>query len=1003
MTIRGRLQLLAAAMLLPYLLYAAYSVWDVHERAVREAIAQSDRDARRVARVLEVHVDRIGALLGAADALAGGPRADPAEVEARLRRLGFEAPEAVSALVLFSTDGRVKAATTWSPEERERINVSDRDYFMNALRTGALAIGAPIQARGTGRWVVPLARPAIDEGSVYGVLAASVELEALESILVTRIDAADQLLIVATDRGVAFAGVPGGLSMRGRDVGAQPYFRVARDGADYVGRATSDDGVERFAASVPVANAPWQVFVGTPVQTALQPAYASLREHLLVAALMLVLAVPAAWWFGRGLVLPILRLRQGVNALARGELAHRIEAHASGEVAALAADINTMAAKLGEAERRLRSLAALSSDFFWETDPGNTFTRLEGEVGKALGIPAQEALHRPVWELGLRVNGDLAAHLQVLERREPFRDVEFVRLAPGAGIAAVLMVSGEPRFGEDGRFLGYRGVARDVTERSRLAAEVTRAHSSLARSEERLRSVVEMSSDWIWETDPEHRVTYVSSGVERALGVEAKPALGRTRWEGPFLNMSEADWAAHRAQLDQRAPFHDLRLERLNRAGRRTVQSVSGRPVFTPGGEFLGYRGVGRDITAQVEAERALLAERDRLARVLETMAEGLSILDAGGRYALVNASAERILGVRREALIGRAFTDVPWTREPVEGERGGTPQDVFERMRGGSVRHVGPENYVLVAPDGGRRLIRHQAARLDDGAGAFGGVLVTFEDITERVAAQKAHEREILELNADLERRVEARTAELTQAYKEMESFSYSVSHDLRAPLRAISGFSRILLEDFRGEFPAEAQRLLGRVAQNAERMGALIDGLLEFGRLSRQPLRLQRIRPADLAREALDELAALREGRRIDIRVGDMPECQADRVLLKQVYANLLANAIKYTGLRAQARIEVGAITMGLGPVYYVRDNGAGFDMAYAGKLFAMFERLHLPSEFEGNGVGLALVRRIVERHGGKVWADSAPDKGATFFFRLGDEAPAAAADEGRGRAAA
>jgi PAS domain S-box-containing protein len=991
MTIRGRLQLLAAAMLLPYLLYAAYSVWDVHQRAVRGAIEQSDRDARRVARFLEVHVDRIGALLGAADALAGGPYADPAEVEARLRRLGFEIPEAVSALALFSLDGRVRAATTWSPAERERIDVSDRDYFVNALRTGALAIGAPIQARGTGRWVVPLARPAADEGSVYGVLAATIELDALESILVTRIDSADQMLIVATDRGIAFAGAPGGAALRGRDVSAKPYFRVAREGSDYAGRSTTEDGVTRFAASVPVSNAPWQVFVGTPEQTALQPAYAVLREHLLVAALMFLLAVPAAWWFGRGLVQPILSLRHGVKALARGELAHRIEARASGEVAALAADINTMAAKLGEAERRLRSLAALSSDFFWETDAANMFTQLEGDVGKALGIPAPEALHRPVWELGLRVNGDLAAHLQALERREPFRDVEFVRLAPGGGIAAVLMVSGEPRLGEDGGFLGYRGVARDVTERSRLAAEVTRAHSSLARSEERLRSVVEMSSDWIWETDAEHRITYVSSGVERTLDIDPAPAIGRRRWEGPFLNMTEADWEAHRSLLARRLPFDNLVLERMNRAGRRTVQSVSGRPAYGPGGEFVGYRGVGRDITAQVEAGRALRAERDRLARVLETMAEGLSILDAEGRYALVNASGERILGVPRESLLGRHFTEVPWTREPLEGERGGTPQEVFERLREGATRHLGPGSYVLRRADGTQRILTHQAARLDDGAGGFGGVLVTFEDITERVAADQAHEKEILELNADLERRVEARTRELTAAYKEMESFSYSVSHDLRAPLRAISGFSRILLEDFRGEFPAEAQRLLGRVAQNAERMGALIDGLLEFGRLSRQPLRLQRIRPADVVREVLDELAALREGRRMDIRVGDMPECSADRVLLKQVYANLLANAIKYTGQRPEARIEVGSITMGLGPVYYVRDNGTGFDMAYAGKLFAMFERLHLPSEFEGNGVGLALVRRIVERHGGKVWADSAPDKGATFFFRLGDEAPA------------
>jgi hypothetical protein len=176
MSIRGRLQLLAAAMLLPYLLYAGYSVWDVHERAVRGAIEQSDRDARRMARFLEVHVDRVGAFLGAADALAGGATADPEEVEARLRRLGFEAPEAISAIALFSLEGRVRAASTWSPAEREKINVSDRDYVRDALRTKALSIGAPIQARGTGRWVVPVARPAMDEGVVYGVLAASIEL-----------------------------------------------------------------------------------------------------------------------------------------------------------------------------------------------------------------------------------------------------------------------------------------------------------------------------------------------------------------------------------------------------------------------------------------------------------------------------------------------------------------------------------------------------------------------------------------------------------------------------------------------------------------------------------------------------------------------------------------------------------------------------------------------------------------------------------------------------------
>jgi PAS domain S-box-containing protein len=518
----------------------------------------------------------------------------------------------------------------------------------------------------------------------------------------------------------------------------------------------------------------------------------------------------------------------------------------------------------------------------------------------------------------------------------------------------------------------------------------------------RFRGLTELSADWFWETDAEHRFVWLSGGAPVATFFGHTPTYGKRIWDIPGIEIEPQALGAHLERLAARESFFDLEIARVDERSARQVHIISGQSRFDAHDRFVGYRGVGRDITAQLEVEEALRSEHDRLARVLEAMAEGLLILDAEGRYALLNAAGERILGARREDIVGRSFTDVPWSRAPLEGEDKSTPESVFETMRAGREWHFGPENYVLKRADGAERVLRHQAARMEDVSGVFAGIIVTFEDITEQLRADKAHERQILELNADLERRVVERTAELTVAYKEMESFSYSVSHDLRAPLRAISGFSRILLEDFRGEFPAEAQRLLGRVAQNAERMGALIDGLLEFGRLSRQPLRLQRIRPAELAREVLDELAALREGRKIDLRVGDMPDCRADRVLLKQVYANLLANAIKYTGLRAEAKIEVGSITMGLGPVYYVRDNGTGFDMAYAGKLFAMFERLHLPAEFEGNGVGLALVRRIVERHGGKVWADSAPDKGATFFFRLGDEAPAAQAGEGKAAAA-
>jgi signal transduction histidine kinase len=249
---------------------------------------------------------------------------------------------------------------------------------------------------------------------------------------------------------------------------------------------------------------------------------------------------------------------------------------------------------------------------------------------------------------------------------------------------------------------------------------------------------------------------------------------------------------------------------------------------------------------------------------------------------------------------------------------------------------------------------------------------------------------RERLEaLVADLEHRVSRRTADLESANRDLEAFSYSVSHDLRAPLRAIHGFSRILLDDHASKLPSEVQRYLHLVAENTTRMGQLIDDLLTFSRLGRQAIRLQPVEPADVVRRALEELHTERNGRRLDVRIGDLPACTADPALLKQVYVNLLSNAIKFTRRRDDAAIEIGALSPdgSPSPTYFVRDNGTGFDMQYAHKLFGVFQRLHSAEEFEGTGVGLVMVHRIVSRHGGRVWADAAPGQGATFYFTLGE----------------
>jgi len=261
---------------------------------------------------------------------------------------------------------------------------------------------------------------------------------------------------------------------------------------------------------------------------------------------------------------------------------------------------------------------------------------------------------------------------------------------------------------------------------------------------------------------------------------------------------------------------------------------------------------------------------------------------------------------------------------------------------------------------------------------------------LAQEVDERRRAELEVRRLNEELEQRVQERTRELAAANGELEAFSYSVAHDLRAPLRAMDGFSRILAEQWAPSLEPDAQRLIGRVRANATQMGALVDDLLAFSRLGRQALKVRPLVPDALVHEALAALHAEQEGRRVELTIGSLPECQGDAALLKQVFINLLGNALKFTRKREVAQIEVGCREAEGECVYFVRDNGVGFDMQYAGKLFGVFQRQHRMEEFEGTGVGLAIVQRIVHRHGGRVWAEATLDAGATIFFTLGGRGP-------------
>ncbi|HXC79307.1 MAG TPA: ATP-binding protein [Candidatus Acidoferrum sp.] len=244
---------------------------------------------------------------------------------------------------------------------------------------------------------------------------------------------------------------------------------------------------------------------------------------------------------------------------------------------------------------------------------------------------------------------------------------------------------------------------------------------------------------------------------------------------------------------------------------------------------------------------------------------------------------------------------------------------------------------------------------------------------------------------NLRLEQRVTARTAELESSNRDLEAFSYSVSHDLRSPLRSIDGFSRMVLEENEGRLAPDSVRKLGIITAGAQQMGMLIDDLLSFSRLGRVELKKRRVFTDGVVAEVIAELKQENPGRQIDFVVQDLPACHADPILIRQVFRNLLGNAVKFSRQRPVARIEVGTVPAaspaGHTVTFFVKDNGAGFDMRYVDKLFGVFQRLHRMEDFPGTGVGLALVRRIVERHGGKVWAEAAVDAGATFYLTLED----------------
>lgn len=502
-----------------------------------------------------------------------------------------------------------------------------------------------------------------------------------------------------------------------------------------------------------------------------------------------------------------------------------------------------------------------------------------------------------------------------------------------------------------------------------LQAERLKAESTLRESEEKLRGLYELSPLGIALTDMQGRYVEFNDAFQTICGYPAEDLKSLDYWV-LTPKVYEAQEAQQLASLMQTGRYGPYEKEYVRKDGSLVPLRLNGMLINGTDGQKYIW-SIIENISDQKAVELAMVRERKRLETILQTASDGIHILNSDGLLVEANDAFLRILGYDKTA-IGRlhvadweAWADWDQIREPINTLINSNNTAVIEtayKRRDGKVIDV--EISACGIEIEGQRYL-YAATR----------------DITQR----KLQQQQIQDLNMNLEARVKQRTDELARAVRELEAFSYSVSHDLRAPLRALDGYARILREEEANQLSPQGRQMLERIWINAGRMGTLIDDILRFSHVSRYEFLRSDVDMNALARSVVQELQDTYA--RAEVSIEALPRINGDAAMLRQLWLNLIGNALKFSSKAEKPQVTIGTLQLQGITTFFVRDNGAGFNMAHSEKLFQVFQRMHREQDFPGTGAGLAIVSRIVERHGGRIWAEAQLDRGATFYFTFGD----------------